>query len=145
MTGKKTKAGIKDPAEGIHEHMIILDRDLRVISVSRYFFESYNLKPEDPSGRLIYEIGGGKCDRPGLRELLKNTLADKMTLCDCRIESDFEGIGSRVMLLKAMRTESLPEKDRIILVDHRRRRWARAGAGDGENGVFKNKTQAISI
>jgi PAS domain-containing protein len=53
----------------VHEPLIILNGDLRIISASRAFYVIFKTKPEEAEGKFIYEIGNKQFDIPKLREL----------------------------------------------------------------------------
>ena len=55
----------------VREPLIALDQDLRVVSVSRSFYEVIQVKPEEAIGQLIYNLGNKQWDIPQLRELLE--------------------------------------------------------------------------
>ena len=58
----------------IREPLITLDQDLRVVSVSRSFYEVFKVKPDETVGQLIYDLGNKQWDIPKLRELLETIL-----------------------------------------------------------------------
>jgi len=100
----------------IREPLIILDEDLRVISASRSFFETFRVIPEETEGRLIYDLGNKQWNIPKLRELLETILPEKTTFNDYKVEHYFETLGRRIMLLNARQIERIEGKDKIILL-----------------------------
>jgi len=100
----------------VREPLISLDQDLRVVAVSRSFYEFFKVKPEETVGQLIYDLGNKQWDIPGLRELLETILPQKATFDDYEVEHDFAGIGRRIMLLNARQIERGRGKERIILL-----------------------------
>ena len=100
----------------VREPLIVLDQDLRVVTVSRSFYEVFQVSPEETVGRHIYDLGNKQWDIPKLRELLETILPQKTTFDDYEVEHDFAGIGKRVMLLNARRIERASEEKRIILL-----------------------------
>ena len=64
----------------VREPLISLDQDLRVVTVSRSFYEFFKVKPEETVGQLIYDLGNKQWDIPKLRELLENILPQKDNL-----------------------------------------------------------------
>jgi len=46
----------------VREHLIVLDQDLRVVTVSRSFYELFKVKPEETAGQLIYDLGNKQWD-----------------------------------------------------------------------------------
>ncbi|MDD5194704.1 MAG: PAS domain S-box protein [Candidatus Omnitrophica bacterium] len=100
----------------VRESLIVLDQDLRVVSVSRSFYEFFKVKPEETVGQLIYDLGNKQWDIPKLRELLETILPQKATFDNYEVEHDFATIGKRIMLLNARQIERGMGKERIILL-----------------------------
>jgi diguanylate cyclase (GGDEF)-like protein/PAS domain S-box-containing protein len=100
----------------VREPLISLDQDLRVVTVSRSFYEFFKVKPEETVGQLIYDLGNKQWDILKLRELLETILPQKTTFDDYEVEHDFTGIGRRIMLLNARQIKRGMGKDRIILL-----------------------------
>ncbi len=100
----------------VREPLISLDQDLRVVTVSRSFYEFFKVKPEETVGQLIYDLGNKQWDIPKLRELLETILPEKTTFGNYEVEHDFTTIGRRIMLLNARQIERVLGKERIILL-----------------------------
>jgi two-component system cell cycle sensor histidine kinase PleC len=100
----------------IREPLISLDQHLRVVSVSRSFYEYFKVRPEETVGQLIYDLGNKQWDIPLLRELLETILPQKTTFDNYEVEHEFATIGRRVMLLNARQIEQAMGKDRVILL-----------------------------
>jgi two-component system CheB/CheR fusion protein len=100
----------------VREPLITLDKDLRVVSVSRSFYEVFKVKPAETVGHLIYDLGNKQWDIPKLRELLETILPQKATFDNYEVEHDFAGIGRRIMLLNARQIKRASGKERIILL-----------------------------
>jgi two-component system CheB/CheR fusion protein len=117
---KKTADEVSEFAESIintvREPLISLDQDLRVVSVSRSFYEFFKVKPEETVGQLIYDLGNKQWDIPKLRELLETILPQKATFDNYEVQHDFTTIGRRIMLLNARQIQRESGKDLIILL-----------------------------
>ncbi|MDF1577454.1 MAG: PAS domain S-box protein [Desulfobulbales bacterium] len=100
----------------VREPLICLDQDLRVVTVSRSFYDFFLVKPEETVGRLIYDLGNKQWDIPSLRELLETILPEKTSFDDYEVEHNFVTIGHRIMLLNGRRIEEPGGKARIILL-----------------------------
>jgi len=100
----------------VREPLISLNQDLRVVSVSRSFYEFFKVKPEETVGQLIYDLGNKQWDIPKLRELLEDILPKKATFDNYEVEHDFADIGRRIMLLNARQIQRASGKERIILL-----------------------------
>ncbi len=117
---KKMADDVSEFAESIintvREPLISLDQDLRVVTVSRSFYEVFKVKPEETVGQLIYDLGNKQWDIPKLRELLETILPLKATFDNYEVEHDFTTIGKRIMLLNARQIQRMLGKERIILL-----------------------------
>jgi PAS domain S-box-containing protein len=100
----------------VREPLIALDQDLRVVSVSRSFYDFFKVKPEETVGQLIYDLGNKQWDIPKLRELLETILSQEATFDNYEVEHDFAGIGRRIMLLNARQIQRVLGKERVILL-----------------------------
>jgi two-component system cell cycle sensor histidine kinase PleC len=100
----------------IREPLIVLDQDLRVVSVSRSFYEVFQVNPKETMGELIYDLGNKQWDIPKLRELLETILPKKTTLTNYEVEHNFASIGKRTMLLNARQIQRVLGKERVILL-----------------------------
>ena len=100
----------------VREPLISLDKDLRVVTVSRSFYDFFKVKPEDTVGHLIYDLGNKQWDIPRLRELLETVLPQKTSFDDYEVEHEFVDIGKRTMLLNARQIQQGKGKERVILL-----------------------------
>jgi two-component system CheB/CheR fusion protein len=100
----------------VREPLIVLDHDLRVVKVSRSFYEFFKVDPKETVGQLIYDLGNKQWDIPKLRELLETILPQKTTFDNYEVEHDFATIGRRIMLLNARQIQRAMGKERIILL-----------------------------
>ena len=117
---KKSADEASDFAESvintIREPLLALDQDLRVVKVSRSFYDFFKVRPEETVGELIYDLGNKQWDIPKLRELLETILPQQTTFDNYEVEHDFATIGRRIMLLNARQIEQAWGKERIILL-----------------------------
>ena len=100
----------------IHEPLIALDKELRVVKANLSFYNFFKVSPVETIGTLIYELGNGQWNIPKLRELLETILPEKTTFDNYEVEHDFTTIGKRIMLLSARQIERAPGKEKIILL-----------------------------
>ncbi|MDO8723341.1 MAG: PAS domain-containing protein, partial [Syntrophales bacterium] len=120
MSEKRTEISSQEYSESIintvREPLIVLDQDLRVVTVSRSFYEFFKVNPEETVGQLIYDLGNKQWNIPKLRELLETILPQKATFDDYEVEHDFATIGRRIMLLNARQIHGVLGKERVILL-----------------------------
>ena len=135
----------------VREPLIVLDQDLRVVSVSRSFYGFFNVTPEETIGRLIYDLGNKQWDIPKLRELLETIIPEKATFENYEVEHNFATIGRRVMLLNARQIKRALGKERIILLaieDITERKQLENILKESEElykGVFNNASDGIVL
>ena len=109
-----------DYAQGIiatvREPLVVLDSELRIVSASAAFYETFQVTPAMTEGRLLYEIGQRQWEIPGLRQLLQDILPNNTSFEDFRVEHDFPAIGHKVLLLNARRIASQDQRPHLILL-----------------------------
>jgi len=120
MNKKESATGARDFAadiiDTVREPLLVLDKDLRVISASRSFYRSFKVKPAETLGQHIYALGNKQWDIPELRELLGTILPQRFSFDDYEVEHNFPAIGHRIMLLNARQIKQAWGKERIILL-----------------------------
>ena len=116
MVPARTDQIFEGIVETIREPLLVLDRDLRVVTVSRSFYEFFKVKPEETMGQFIYDLGDKQWDISKLRELLETILPLQTAFDNYEVEHDFVTIGRRTLLLNARQIERKVGKERIILL-----------------------------
>ena len=89
--------------DAIREPLLVLDPDFRVIAASRSFYRTFAVTPRKTQGQLLFELGDGQWNIPGLRALLEDIIPKRRTVEAYEVEHEFPSIGRRVMLLNARR------------------------------------------
>lgn len=85
----------------VREPLLVLNLDLKVITASRSFYQSFQVTAEETLGCPVYELGEGQWNIHALRELLKAVLSDNQSFDNYQIDYDFPRIGHRKILLNA--------------------------------------------
>ena len=116
MVPTRTDQIFEGIVETIREPLLVLDRDLRVVTASRSFYEFFKVKPEETLGQFIYDLGDKQWDISKLRELLETILPQQIAFDNYEVEHDFVTIGRRTLLLNARQIEREVGKERIILL-----------------------------
>jgi len=117
----------------VREPLVSLDHNLRVVTVSRSFYDFFKVRPEETVGRLIYDLGNKQWDIPRLRELLETILPQRTSFDNYEVEHEFADIGKRTMLLNARQIQQGQGKERSILLaieDITERKEIEAGLDD---------------
>ena len=105
----------RDYAEAVIEAvppLLVLDEKLCVQTANESFCKSFKISARETVGRLVYELGNGQWNIPKLRTLLEDVLPRKSVFKDFEVTHEFEGIGSRTMLLSGRQVDHL---QRILL------------------------------
>jgi two-component sensor histidine kinase len=85
----------------VHEPLVVLDKDLRVVAASRSFYVKFSTDPHDAQGKRFYELGDREWDIPKLRLLLEEIIPNQSSMDEYEVEHDFPRIGRRLLLLNA--------------------------------------------
>ena len=115
----------------IREGLLVLDADLQVVAANGSFYRMFEVSEKETEGKLVYGLGNGQWDIPGLRELLEEVLPQEKTIEAFEVTHDFENISERTMLLNARQLDDV----RLILLsieDVSERRQAERGKRQSE-------------
>jgi two-component sensor histidine kinase len=85
----------------IREPLLVLDKDLRVVTANRSFYLTFRMQRQDVQGLPLYALGDGQWDIPELRSLLADIAPQHAVMDAFEVERDFAVIGRRIMLLNA--------------------------------------------
>jgi two-component system CheB/CheR fusion protein len=101
--------------ENAREPTLVLDSNLGVTVANRAFYRAFEVSPQETENRLIYELGNGQWNIPGLRDLLDKITTGGGRVDDIEVRHDFPSIGPRTMLLNARRIQPQEGKPMILL------------------------------
>jgi two-component system CheB/CheR fusion protein len=97
----------RDYAEAIvqtvRESLVILDKNLKIKTANRAFYQTFQTSPEETEDHLIYEVGNGQWDIPDFKKLLEDLLSQNASFQDFEMEHEFPAIGRKIMRLNARR------------------------------------------
>lgn len=100
----------------IREPLVILNKELKVRSANRAFFNKFQVKEEETEGKLLLELWNKQWNIPGLKKMLEKVLPQKINIVDFEVEANFPGLGQRMMLLNASRIIRDHSEEQSILV-----------------------------
>ena len=100
----------------IHDSLLVLDKDLRIVSASKSFYKKFTFTPEATEGILLYDIGDKEWNIPALRKLLEDVLPKRSEFYDFEVTHIFPRLGEKVMLLNATRLHQKMHRDELILL-----------------------------
>jgi len=100
----------------IREPLLVLDKDLRVVTANRSFCSTFSMTCQDVQGRSFYALGNGQWNIPELRLLLESIASHHAVMEAYEVEQDFPGLGRRTMLLNARNVFYERRCERTILL-----------------------------
>jgi chemotaxis protein methyltransferase CheR len=100
----------------VREPLVVLDSDLKVVKANHSFYQTFNVKPDETEGIIIYDLGNRQWDIPQLRELLEDILQRHSIFNDFEVEHHFEAIGRKIMHLNARRIHRELNQTQLILL-----------------------------
>ena len=112
----KTLAYADDIIATLREPFVVLNSDLRVTTANRSFYDSFHVSKEETENRLVYDLGNGQWDIPGLRKLLDEVLSKNQSVHDYEVEHTFPELGRKTMLLNARPFPPNSEHPELILL-----------------------------
>ncbi|RJQ29021.1 hypothetical protein C4565_02730 [Candidatus Parcubacteria bacterium] len=98
---EKSWTYIKTVVNVLHESVLILDKDLRIIAGNETFYRTFDVTQEKTEGKVIYELGNGQWDIPILRKFFDEILKEHSFFKGFQVAHDFPSIGRKVMILNA--------------------------------------------
>ncbi|ETW10951.1 signal transduction histidine kinase [Roseivivax marinus] len=110
----------------LREPLLVLRGDLVVISASREFYATFEVREEQTLGERLDNLGDGQWQIPDLLNLLTDVIPHDTAVEDFEVNHDFPAIGPRTILLNARRIPSrIGGPDTILLalqdVTHQRK------------------------
>ena len=100
----------------IHEPLLVLDKDLRVVSASKSFYKKFNIAANETEGILLYDVGNKEWDIPALRQLLEDILPKNSEFNDFEVIHTFPRLGEKILLLNAHRIVQKVHHEQLILL-----------------------------
>ena len=100
----------------VHEPVLILDKDIKIISANKSFYRTFMLTEAETIGKSLYKLGNNHWDIQRLRELLEEIVPKNNSFYDFEVVHTFPVIGEKTMLLNAHRiTQKLSNEELIVL------------------------------
>ena len=78
----------KAVVDTVHEPLLVLDRDLRVVVASRSFYTVFKIGPDETQGKLLYDLSNGEWDIAALRLLLDRIVPASEVMEDFEVEQE---------------------------------------------------------
>jgi two-component system CheB/CheR fusion protein len=98
---EKSWTYIRTVVDVVHEPILILDKDLRIMTANEPFYRMFQVEKKDTEGKIVYQLGNGQWDIPDLKKLLEDILPKNTFFKAFEVTHQFPVIGKKVMLLNA--------------------------------------------
>lgn len=85
----------------VREPLVILNKELKVITANRAFYKAFNVLPDTLENRAIYELGNAELNVPKFKKLLHKVSTKGTSFDDYEIEYHLPKVGKRTLLLNA--------------------------------------------
>ncbi len=116
VESETVSAFLHDIIEGVREPLILIDRDCRVISGNRSFFDIFRIPRRDSVGRVLFELGDGGWDIPSLRSGLEKVVSGKQEVREFPLEHEFPSVGRKSLRIRARRIRKYgDDRDRTLV------------------------------
>ncbi len=100
----------------IREPLLVLDKNLRVKTANKAFYNLFFVNEKETEGVLIYKLGNNQWDIPSLRTMLDKILLDREPFTDFEVEHHFPFIGKKILLLNAREIKVEAGAENLILL-----------------------------
>jgi two-component system CheB/CheR fusion protein len=100
---KEAQTYAEHMVETVREPLIVLDDQLRIVSANKAFLQTFQTRPAEVEGRLIFELGDGQWSSPELKKLLSNVLPDNHVFTDFHVQQAFPRVGHKSFLINGRR------------------------------------------
>jgi PAS domain S-box-containing protein len=116
ITAKDAREYAENIVETVREPLVVLDKDFRVITANKSFYDTFQVTQEESENELIYDLGNQQWDIPKLHGLLEDILPKKTKFEAYEVDHDFETIGKRIMILNARKIYRVTNNTEMILL-----------------------------
>ena len=100
----------------VRDSLLILDKDLKVLSANRSFYKIFNTTSEKTVGKFVYELQDNNWDIPELRKLLEEIIPEKSFFEDYEVKYNFVKGGRNKLLLNAREIFQGDKESQLILL-----------------------------
>jgi len=100
----------------MHDPFIVLDKELRVKSANKIFYEKFGLTKAQTEGVFFYTLGNNQWNYPELRKLLDDILANNSKFDNFVVSHSYLHIGEKIMSLNASRIVQKMHREQLILL-----------------------------
>lgn len=113
-----SKKYIEEIFNTIHDPLVILDKDLKVIRATDGFYQTFKVSEEETEGNFLYNLGNKQWDIPILRHQLENILPEQGFFKAFEVNHVFNEIGHKIMRLTARQFDTYTGETLTLLAIH---------------------------
>ncbi len=96
--------------------LLVLDKDMRVVSASAAYYELFKVIPKDTVGNLLYHLGNGQWGVPKLRAALEDVVKKNAFFDDFKLEHKFEHVGLQKVSISGRLIATGDKRPRLVLM-----------------------------
>lgn len=85
----------------VREPLLVLDVDLKILFASDSFHQLFRIRPEKTRNQQLFALDNCAWDIPALRQLLEQSLPERIVMEGFEVAHEFPRIGRRALLLHA--------------------------------------------
>ena len=74
---EKSWTYIKTVVDVVREPILILDKDLRIMTANESFYRTFQVEAKDTEKKIVYDLGNGQWNIPALKKTPRRYLAKK--------------------------------------------------------------------
>ncbi len=101
--------------ETVRDSLLILDKNLKVLSANRSYYSLFNTVKEKTLGKFVYNLEENKWNIPDLRKLLEEIIPASSFFEDYEVEYNFKE-GKKLLYLNAREVFQEDKESRLILL-----------------------------
>ncbi len=105
---------IKTVVDVVHEPVLILDKDFRVLAANSPFYKMFQVEPKDTESKIVYELGNGQWNILKLRKLIEDILPKNSFFKGFEVSHKFPSIGQKTMILNARQIHIKKESTTLV-------------------------------
>ncbi|MEJ2686466.1 MAG: chemotaxis protein CheB [Gammaproteobacteria bacterium] len=100
----------------VRHPLLVLDKDLRVVSASKAYMSTFQATERETIGNLVHRLGNGQWAIPDLRAKLEETARDGPEFNDFLVTHEFPKIGERTVRVSGRQIQSTLETGPMVLM-----------------------------
>lgn len=100
----------------IRESVLVLDKDYRIKSANRAFYETFKLKEQDVVDRFLNELSDQQWNSPVLRRLMTDIIQNGAEFRDFEINDSFPGVGQKSLLVNGKKVVQNNQTKHLFLL-----------------------------